>query len=119
MTGLRHMPPTPVYARIAAVYVFAVLNAVALIALLASSDAISGESSDVHHAYIGSVGWFGIGVLFSGAAVAFFHLARHYYGERSEDDLVRSVTTVAPIMSFLMFVLGIWESAPLIQNIEF
>jgi hypothetical protein len=67
------MPPTPVYARIAAVYVFAVLNAVALIALLASSDAISGKSSDVHHAFIGSMGWFGI-EYFSAAPQSLFFI---------------------------------------------
>src|SRR3981081_3997859 len=59
----------------------AALNAVALVALLASSDVLSGKSPHVHQAFVGSIGWFGIGVLFSGAAVIFYHFTRHYYGE--------------------------------------
>jgi hypothetical protein len=98
-------------------YLSAALNAVALVALLASSDVLSGKSPHVHQAFVGSIGWFGIGVLFSGAAVIFYHFTRHYYGEGGGGDLVRVATPVASIMSFLLFILGMWESAPLIRNV--
>jgi hypothetical protein len=76
-------------------YLSAALNAVALVALLASSDVLSGKSPHVHQAFVGSIGWFGIGVLFSGAAVIFYHFTRHYYGEGGGGDLVRVATPVA------------------------
>jgi hypothetical protein len=106
------MPHTAVFGRIGAVYLSAALNAVALVALLASSDVLSGKSP-----HVGSIGWFGIGVLLSGAAIIFYHFTRHYYGEGGEGDLVRVATPVASIMSFLLFILGMWESAPLIRNV--
>lgn len=111
------MPHTAVFGRIGAMYLSAALNAVALVALLASSDVLSGKSPHVHQAFVGSIGWFGIGVLFSGAAVIFYHFTRHYYGEGGGGDLVRVATPVASIMSFLLFILGMWESAPLIRNV--
>jgi multisubunit Na+/H+ antiporter MnhB subunit len=85
-------------------YLSAALNAVALVALLASSDVLSGKSPHVHQAFVGSIGWFGIGVLFSGAAVIFYHFTRHYYGEGGGGDLVRVATPVASIMSFLLLI---------------
>lgn len=103
------MPHTAVFGRIGAVYLSAALNAVALVVLLASSDVLSGKSPHVHQVFAGSI-WFGIGVLFSGAAVIFYHFGRHYYGEGGEGDLVRVATPVASIMSFLLFILGMWES---------
>ena len=111
------MPHTAVFGRIGAVYLSAALNAAALVVLLASSDVVSGKSPHVHQAFVGSIGWFGIGVLFSGAAVIFYHFTRHYYGEGGEGDPVRVATPVASIMSFLLFILGMWESAPLIRNV--
>src|SRR5258707_15139952 len=81
------MPRTAVFGQIGAMYLSAALNAVALVALLASSDVLSGKSPHVHQAFVGSIGWFGIGVLFSGAAVIFYHFTRHYYGEGGGGDL--------------------------------
>src|SRR6266566_6354812 len=109
------MPHAAVFGRIGAVYLSAALNAVALVALLASSDLLSGKSPHVHQAFVGSIGWFGIGVLFSGAAVIFYHFTRHYYGEGGEGDLVRVATPVASIMSLpLVYSLnvGICSSDP-------
>ena len=80
------MPHAAVFGRIGAVYLSAALNAVALVVLLASSDVVSGKSPRVHQAFAGSIGLFGIGVLFSGAAVIFYHFTRHYYGEGGEGD---------------------------------
>jgi hypothetical protein len=55
------MPRTAVFGRIGAVYLSAALNAVALVALLASSDVLSGKSPHVHQAFVGLIGWFGRG----------------------------------------------------------
>ena len=82
------MPHTAVFGRIGVAYLSAALNAVALVVLLASSDVVSGKSPHVHQVFASSIGWFGIGVLFSGAAVIFYHFSRHYYGEGGEGDLV-------------------------------
>ena len=111
------MPHTAVFGRIGAVYLSAALNAVALVVLLASSDVVSGKSPHVHQAFAGSIGWFGIGVLFSGAAVIFYHFSRHYYGEGGEGDLVRVATPVLQSCLSSCFILGMWESAPLIRNV--
>jgi len=119
VAGVSQMPHAAAFARIEAMYLSAVLNAVAVVALLASSDAMSDKSAPIHQAFIGSIGWFGIGALFSGATVVLYHVTRHYCGEGREGDLVRTATPVASIMSFLLFVLGIWESAPLIRNVGF
>ena len=104
------MPQTPFYARIGTVAVLATLNAIALIVLLGLSGAISGKSHLViTHAHIMPMGWFGIGVLFSGATIFVYYFVRYYYGDESRSNLVRSIVPVASIMSLLMFILGIWE----------
>jgi hypothetical protein len=54
------MPHAAVFGRIGAVYLSAALNAVVLVALLASSDVLSGKSPHVHQ-FVGSIGWFGRG----------------------------------------------------------
>jgi hypothetical protein len=104
------MPQTPFYPRIGTVAVLATLNAIALIVLLGLSGAISGKSLLViTHAHSAPMGWFGIGVLFSGATIFLYYFARYYYGKESRSNLVISVVPVASIMSLLMFILAIWE----------
>jgi hypothetical protein len=96
------MPHTAVFGRIGAAYLSAALNAVALVVLLASSDVVSGKSPHVHQVFASSIGWFGIGVLFSGAAVIFYHFSRHYYGEGGEGDLGRVLINGVSAIRWLM-----------------
>src|SRR5262249_46653982 len=112
--GASRMAHTDAFSRIEMVYLAGVLNAVAVAALLVSSDAVS---SRFHQAFIGSIGWFGIGVLFSGATIILYHFTRYYFGEGREGDLVRTATPVASAMSFLLLILGIWECAPVIRSL--
>ena len=94
-----------------AAYLSALLNASALVLLLISSERFS--SPQIHQTFMGSVAWFFIGVLLSGAAVVFFHFHRLLYGDQGRDDAVTTITPVSSAMSLLMLVLGIWESIPL------
>ena len=113
------MPQASIFARIEMVYLAAILNAVAVGMLLVSSDALSNKISSVHQAFVGSIGWFAIGLLFSGATIILHLAAGRYRGAGRESDLVRTAAPVASIMSLFLFILGVWESAPLIRHLGF
>lgn len=108
-----------VFARIAPLYLAAFLNAVAVGGLVAFSKALSSNSPSIHHAFVGSIGWFGVGILFSAATIILQHLWRLYWGEIRDGDFVQTAIPVASIISFLLFLLGIWESVPLIRHLGF
>ena len=109
------MPRVIVFARIGTLYLAGLLNVIAEGVLAASSGALSNSSSSVHQAFIGSVGWFGIGTLFSVATIILHYAVRYCWSEGREGDLVQTAIPVASMMSFLLFVLGTWAAAPLFR----
>jgi hypothetical protein len=111
------MPNAIVLTQIGTLYLAALLNALGAGALAASSGALSNTSSSVHQAFIGSIGWFGIGTLLSVAIIILHHVIGLYWGERRDGDPVQTAIPVASMMSFLLFVLGTWEAAPLFRHL--
>jgi len=110
------MPNAIVLTRIGTLYLAALVNPLGAGVLAASSGAYP-TSSSVHQAFIGSIGWFGIGTLFSVATIILHHVIGLYWGERRDGDPVQTAIPVASMISFLLFVLGTWEAAPLFRHL--